>query len=232
MPSKYKNLSHPISTARTVEPHPLGYPHAVDYLPYTCRNANTDERRLKVTMTERIYYLTGMGGSLHKGLGEALLQRGVEVVGRELRGDFAKLDFGQKVETVSKDLQTLHLENDPRVVANSFGAYLLLHALADQPPFTGKLLILSPIVGNFSNVDVGIGFVPPRSKRLLEIAQSGRYPTPTNCQIHVGGEDWQCNPENVRAFGAAVNIPVHIVPKNGHMLERQYVAKLLDNFIS
>lgn len=210
----------------------MGGTHVVVYLPYTSSNTKTNERRLKDTMNQRIYYLTGMGGSLHKGLGEALYQRGLQVVGRELRDDFAKLDFSQKVEIVSMDLQTLQQENGPRVIANSFGAYILLHALLDHPPFTGKLLILSPIVGAFSNEGIGIGFVPPRAKRLLEIAQSGKFPTPTRCEIHVGSEDWQCNPENVRAFGEAVNIPVHIVPKNSHMLERDYVTKLLDNFIN
>lgn len=183
-------------------------------------------------MNQQIYYLPGQGGSLHKGLGEVLIQRGYDPIGRELQGAFRNLEFGEKVATISKDLLSLQPNNGLRVIANSFGAYLLLHALADMPPFSGRLLLLSPIVGAFTNEGVGIGFVPPRAKRLLEIAQTGGYPTPTNCEIHVGSEDWQCNPENVSAFGAATGIPVQIVPNNGHMLDREYVSKILDKFLA
>ena len=35
-----------------------------------------------------IYYLTGMGGRLATGLGQALLDKGLDVTGRELTGEF------------------------------------------------------------------------------------------------------------------------------------------------
>lgn len=183
-------------------------------------------------MAQQIYYLPGMGGSLLQGLGQALVEAGCSVLGRELRGDFAKHSFAEKVALVVEDLLSLEREGSPSVIANSFGAYLFLHAQAELPPYSGKVLLLSPIVGAFANEGVGIGFVPPRSKRLFEIAQRGRYPVPQHCEIHVGGEDWQSNPDNVRAFGSTVGIPVHVVANNGHMLERDYVTALLDKFLA
>lgn len=183
-------------------------------------------------MAQQIYYLTGMGGSLSQGLGEALLVAGCKVLGRELQGDFRKLPFSEKVATVVKDLRDLENKGSPKVIANSFGAYLFLHAQAELPPYLGKVLLLSPIVGAFVNDGVGIGFVPPRSKRLFEIAQGGRYPVPHNCEIHVGSEDWQCNPDNVTKFGKAVGIPVSVVLDNGHRLDRTYVSGVLKKFLT
>lgn len=183
-------------------------------------------------MSKKIYYLPGMGGSLLEGLGQALVEAGCNVFGRELRGDFAKLSFPEKVATVVEDLRCLESEGFPRVIANSFGAYLFLHAQTELTAYSGKVLLLSPIVGAFSNEGVGIGFIPPRSKRLLEIAKSGSYPAPKHCEIHVGSEDWQCNPNNVSKFGELAGIPVSVVPNNGHMLDRAYVRVVLEKLLT
>lgn len=48
-----------------------------------------------------------------------------------------------------------------------------------------------------------MGFVPPRSDRLMELAERGQFPTPARAQIHVGEEDWQSNPVAVKRFGSA-----------------------------
>ena len=87
------------------------------------------------------------------GLGEALLARGYEIVGRELVDGFRKLSFEEKLVVVAHDLEHYVTENCCHVIANSFGAYVLLHTLARLPPFSGNVLLLSPIVGAFSNQD-------------------------------------------------------------------------------
>ena len=74
-------------------------------------------------MRRTIYYLTGMGGRLDTGLGQALLSRGYEVTGRELVGDFRNLGFQDQVDTIAEDLQTHFWQEDAQVIANSFGAY-------------------------------------------------------------------------------------------------------------
>jgi len=38
-----------------------------------------------------------------------------------------------------------------------------------------------------------MNFIPPHSDQLLELAKTGSYPAPLNCEIHVGAEDWKCN---------------------------------------
>jgi len=181
-------------------------------------------------MKKIVYYLPGMGGRLDAGLGLALLSRCFNLQGRELTGEFRKLDFGQQVDCVVTDLRSIELEEGVRVIANSFGAYLLLHALAQMPPFMGKVLLLSPIVGQFSNVATQMGFVPPRAGRLGEMARAGAFPVLKQCEIHVGADDWQSDPANVKAFGTMIGVAVTVVPNAGHSLPKAYVSSVLDQW--
>lgn len=178
----------------------------------------------------KIYYLTGMGGTLESGLGQGLLSRGFEVSGRELSGAFRKLDFQHQVDLVVSDLQSNFWREDAHVIANSFGAYLFLHAQAQMEPYIGKVILLSPIVGEFSNEDTRMNFIPPRADKLQQLAEAGCFPVPKNCQVHVGSEDWQSNPENVTKFASLLDLPITVVPNAGHQLPKDYVSSLLDNF--
>jgi len=173
-----------------------------------------------------------MGGRLDTGLGQALLAKGFDVSGRELVGEFRKLAFNEQVEAVASDLQSTFWNVEARVIANSFGAYLFLHAQAQLPPYIGQVILLSPIVGEFANQETEMNFIPPRSEQLLELAKTGSYPTPLNCEIHVGAEDWQSNPANVELFGSLTGLKVSVVPEAGHMLPKKYVGDLLDRWLN
>ena len=176
-----------------------------------------------------IYYLPGHGGQITTGLGQALVSRGYEVVGRETVGDFKKLDFNDQVTTIANDIREHFWREDAKIIANSFGGYLLLHALAKLTPYIGKILLLSPIVGEFSSEEISMGFIPPYADRLTELSSTNRYPAPMNCSFQVGPEDWQSNPENVTTFARLLGLPVTVLPHAGHQLP-EYVSSLLDNF--
>ncbi len=182
-------------------------------------------------MTKTIYYLPGYGGKLGTGLGEGLLGRGFNVTGRETTGEFKNIPFEQQVDTVADDLRNHFWQDDAFVVANSFGAYLFLHAQAQMEPYIGHVLLLSPIVGEFSNQDTGMNFMPPLPERLRELARSGAFKAPKRCDIHVGEQDWQSNPVNVTEFGQLVGIKVIIAPGAGHLLGKHYVGALLDRWL-
>lgn len=183
-------------------------------------------------MSETIYYLPGYRGHLGTGLGQALLQRGFDVTGRETRGDFDAMSFDDQVATVASDLTEHFWSENARVIANSFGAYLFLHAQSGMPSYPGKVLLLSPIVGQFHNDESGLNFIPPFAERLRDLIAHGQVPTPRCCEMHVGEEDWQSSPANVVALGEALALPVHVVPRNGHNLEIRYVGALLDRWLA
>ena len=182
-------------------------------------------------MTRSIYYLPGYGGRLNAGLGEGLHGRGYDVAGRETVGEFKSLPFQEQVAVVGQDLTSLYWHADARVIANSFGAYLFLHAQAQTAPYIGRVLLLSPIVGEFSNEETLMNFIPPRSGRLQELAQSGKYPVPKHCEIHVGEHDWQSNPKDVVALAGLLGLQVTVVPGAGHMLGKSYVGAVLDRWL-
>ena len=182
--------------------------------------------------TRTIYYLPGYGGQLGTGLGMGLMERGFDVAGRETRGDFQSLHFDEQVKAVVQDLQDHFWHEEAQVVCNSFGSYLFLHAQAQLPAFVGRVLLLSPIVGEFTNELARTSFSPPRPKQLKELAETGRFTAPANCEIHVGEEDWQSIPASVQTFGRLTGIPVTVVPGGGHDLGKDYVGPLLDRWLS
>ena len=61
--------------------------------------------------------------------------------------DFRQLPPSHQVAVVASDLQEHFWHEGARVVAVSCGGYLFLQAQAELPPFPGKVLLLSPIVG-------------------------------------------------------------------------------------
>lgn len=100
-----------------------------------------------------------------------------------------------------------------------------------MPPYPGRVLILSPIVGEFESHESGTVYSPPYPKRLSELASQGVFPTPRDAHIHVGELDWQSLPDNVMQFGALTGVPVTVVPAAGHMPPKDYVARVLNAWL-
>ena len=182
-------------------------------------------------MNRSIYYLPGRGGQLHTGLGQTLLVRGFDVTGRATVDEFNRLSFAEQVDTVALDISTYFWDASARIIANSFGAYLFLHAQIQLTPFPGKVLLLSPIVGESTNKTTATSFVPPRAAHLFELVSAGRYPAPLNCEMHVGSEDWQCNPEDVQKLAELIKVKAFVVEGAGHKLPKNYVGPLLDKWL-
>ncbi len=157
--------------------------------------------------------------------------RGFDIVGRETVGEFRTLTFSEQISIVADDIKDNFWSEDAYVIANSFGAYIFLNAQQFLPPFIGNVLLLSPIVGEFSNAETRTAFIPPHSGKLFELMQSGNYPTPLNCEIHVGEQDWQSDPTNVAAFSGQLGIPFYLVPNCGHRLDKAYVTSILDRWL-
>lgn len=102
----------------------------------------------------------------------------VHRTGRETTGDFERLWFPDQLTLTAQDLQTDFWREDARVVANSFGAYLLLHTQAQMESVPGRVLLLSPIVGEFEDAESSRNFSPPRADVLGKLASAGKLPIP------------------------------------------------------
>ena len=102
-----------------------------------------------------------MAGGLETGLGGGIIQRGYSVVGRATLGAFKKLKFQEKIDIVTADLVESFWSDSSIVVANSFGAYLFLHSQINMPPFPGKVILFSPVIGTATNSEIVVKFYPP-----------------------------------------------------------------------
>lgn len=182
-------------------------------------------------MQKTIYYLPGRGGRIDSGLGHHLLEKGFDVTGRAVVDEFNRLSFADQVDTIAKDIFTHFWEPTSLIVANSFGAYLFLYAQIQLAPFPGKVLLLSPIVGESTNQETSTTFIPPRADQIFKLAGTGKYSSPINCQMHVGSEDWQSNPMNVQKLAALINAKAFVVNGSGHSLPKSYVGQLLDEWL-
>jgi alpha-beta hydrolase superfamily lysophospholipase len=178
-----------------------------------------------------LYLLPGRNGRLDKGLGAYLIDIGHQPRGRDQDGDFAALRFRQKIDVVVEDLLNGFLHPEARLIGSSFGAYILLHAMLELPPLPGKVLLLSPIIGSQTGPD-GMTFIPPRANVLIEASEDQRLPKPAWMEIHVGELDRQSDPVLVKAFAEPLGIPYHIHPDQGHTLDKQLVAGIIDSFLS
>ena len=183
------------------------------------------------TLDTAIYYLPGRGGQISTGLGQGIIDRGFNVAGRETRGEFNNRSFKAQVDQIATDLESHFWRSSACVVANSYGAYLFLHAQAHLTPFPGRVLLLSPIVGDFRDANTNVGYIPPGARKIRELAMKGEMPVPRICEVHVGSEDWQSNPENVRMLGKLLGVSVTVVQGGGHMLGKEYVGPLLDRWL-
>lgn len=183
-------------------------------------------------MAELIYYLPGWSGQLSTGLGQGLLDRGYDVTGRETRNEFAEMRFFDQVNAVKNDLTAYFWRSTARVVVNSFGGYLFLHAQAEMEPFPGKVLLFSPVVGGFNDEEIGRFFSPPYQDKLLELAVAKKFPAPLQCEVHTGSEDWKSHPDAVTQFFGLIGVDAVIAQGRGHMLGADYVGATLDRWLA
>jgi len=129
-------------------------------------------------MTDTIYYLTGRGGQLNTGVGSGLLDRGFTLRGREMSGKFDTLSIQNQIDLISQDLQDGFWQKESKVIAVSYGAYLLLQALSDHEPYHGSILLLSPVLGGVSSRESMRYFSPPRSDKLQRLIDEEAFPKP------------------------------------------------------
>lgn len=115
---------------------------------------------------------------------------GVAVMGR--RTAVWKSALWGGVAGLLPDLRARHWTEESLVIANSFGAYLFLHAQSELPQYVGRVVLLSPIVGEFGDSESMMNFIPPRSNRLFDLVSDGRFIVPNRLEIYVGQEDCLC----------------------------------------
>ena len=180
-----------------------------------------------MTFMSILYFLPGRGSSLNGRLGIELQNRGYELHGRVLDGDFAKLSFREQVDHVAADLRELDGRDIP-VVANSWGAYWALHAVLQNQKSYSRALLISPILGAVRGR--GRMFKPPLSKVMERAIDESLFPD-IDLTVLVGSEDWQSPSDRCKALCEAVSNNLIVADGKGHDLGRDSVCECLDGWL-
>ena len=117
------------------------------------------------------------------------------------------------------------------IIANSYGAYLLLLSLIEQPPLPIRVLLLSPVLGRAISEERMLFSRPPREKTLLKAITEQRLGMPDHMEIVTGAEDEICDPALAAIIGRQLGIEVAILSGEAHMLRPQAVAQYLQRFL-
>lgn len=182
---------------------------------------------------EQVYILPGRGEKFGTGLALLIYRAGYEIHGHEISGAFARLRFSEQLALISCDLQATSWNADAKLVARSYGAYLLLNTLAEMNPFPGRILLLSPVLGAAVANNGFFVSRPPRAERFATLVESGDFPSPSYLEIHTGAEDNGCDPLLAKRFASLVrNTKIEIVPRAGHQLDEEYLKRILAEFLS
>ena len=174
-----------------------------------------------------IRYITGRGGSGIGGLSAYLATLDDDYDVLPIDPEFLQQDIQGQVDTTR---EFINLESG-NVIANSYGAYLLLLSLIDQPPLPLRTLLLSPVLGRAISEERMLSSRPPREKTLHQAVSEQRLGMPDHLEIVTGEEDEICDPALARQIGKQLNIPVSILPSEGHMLEPSSVEGAVLRFL-
>jgi len=175
-------------------------------------------------------YLTGRGGEIDKGLGRYLAERSLEFDGIAFNQTMLRCPFSEQVER-SRDLIKMHWDQKTELIANSYGCYILLHALTDQDKFPGKILMLSPLLGRIELRSQGFSSRPPMLKSLHQAFQEQRISKPAYLKIVAGDQDPICERAELEwAKNALSADQLELLSGEGHLIDHAAMERVLRDF--
>lgn len=183
----------------------------------------------------RVYLIPGRDERLSDSFGSAIADMSYSIQGREIVSGFDRLWFPEQLALIRSDLEKGFWNHNAILIGRSYGAYLLLHTLADMSPFPGRILLFSPVLGQAvaPNRNRILMSRPPRAERLYQLAKDNRFPAPRYLEIHTGAEDKGCDPLLAERFASLVqNTKLLIVAGMAHRLDQNYVQKVLNKFLA
>ncbi len=176
-----------------------------------------------------IFYITGAGGDHRNGLGAHLASLNFAYGGLSLSAGFVRHSFDQKLAIIRSAIEQID-RPEAAIIANSMGAYYLLHSFIDRQPFSGRVLLLSPVLGAASH---GFNYSrPPMAANFANALQKRRLPKPARLEIATGMADTSCDycqAEQVAAALAADQLT--LVEGQGHTLDHTTVRQLVERFL-
>lgn len=181
--------------------------------------------------SKKIYLLPGRGGRVDGFIGKILKDFSYEVEGHNLDDTFQKMRFSEQIKIIKKDLENHFSNKESKVIANSYGAYLFLHAILEMNDFQGKALLFSPMLGRSKIAENRPIVSPPRAKKLLKYKKDNNFPN-INLEVHTGVNDEICDPQLAKdIFKEIPNCKLQLIPNASHRLDGEYIKRVISDFL-
>ena len=175
-----------------------------------------------------IVYISGRGGNFTFGLGEYLASKTEQLDGLSLSNEFLRRDFQIQLDVVSK---LVLKAKDSTLVANSYGAYLLMHVLLSRRVELSNLILISPILG--SCYSANRFFKPPFSQHLNTLMSKTGNHLPEKTTIIWGAEDESIDQNGLKKLTSqCTDIQLIEIDAQKHHIDKQILAKTLDRILS
>ena len=140
---------------------------------------------------------------------------------------FLQQSFDDQVNSVRKFCDI----GEGFIIANSYGAYLFLQSLIDQPPLLVNVMLLSPVLGRAMDSERMLFSRPPREKTLRTAIESRRLGIPPHMEIVTGKDDEVCDWQLAQKFSTAMDISIAVLDGEGHMISPEKVSQAVDSFL-
>ena len=167
-------------------------------------------------------------GSAQGGLSAYLATLSEDFSALALDPNFLAQNFEDQVASTRHFCAT----DNAHIIANSYGAYLLLQSLIDQPSLSAKVLLLSPVLGRAMDPDRMLLSRPPRERTLREAIEARRLGLPLSLTVVTGREDEICDWKLATHFADALGINITILDNEGHMISPAAVSAVVREFIN
>ena len=172
-------------------------------------------------------YITGRGGRVKGGLSAHLTTLSDDYDVLPIDPDFLAQDIQAQVDTVRAFTEL----EEGNLIANSYGAYLLLLSLIDQRPLPTRILLLSPVLGRAISEEHMLFSRPPREKTLHQAIADRRLGMPEHLEIVTGKDDEICDPALAVWVGDRLEMKVSLLAGEGHMIKPRKVEEAVSRFL-
>ena len=175
----------------------------------------------------KIRYITGRGGDALGGLSAYLATLCANFDALAIDPSFLSADFLEQIEVVRE----FCAEEGAYIIANSYGAYLFLQSLIDQPPIESKVMLLSPVFGRVNSEKRMLISRPPGEKTLKSAIMEARLGLPEHLEILTGSDDETCDASLAEETAHMLGVEVCVLQNEGHMITPSKVISAVEAFL-
>jgi len=185
---------------------------------------HTDRQQLTI-------YISGLGGDANKGLGGYLKMVDPNRIGLSVNNTFLNLSFLEQVAVVRNLIDEFDSPGT-RIIANSYGTYLVLQALIAAPQYQSRIMLLSPAIGGAINRKSMMYVRQPSTNRFEQAMANKTISKPEYIELHIGAKDAAYDKEQIAKLDVALDFDqLQVYANEAHNMDKKLVQKLVHKFL-